>query len=252
MNTGARDAANLCWKIAMIIRGSASKKLLDTYEEERREHARATIDYSVRVGRLANIRSRGLALARDLAFAAANLLPSVRRYFREMRHLPRPAFKQGLLVRDGEADDGLTGRILPRLLLVRSDGVSCSVDDVAGIRFALIGLGVGRDAFDRTVRHPLWKRLDPHLITVNVDHRGNEDDFRPADDRGRALLARHQGRILVLRPDRYVAGSATPERFEALSDQLQDLLMPPVPGSARVSASPVLGAGEPLAHIGRP
>jgi len=252
MNTGARDAANLCWKLAAVLRSQLCAIVLASYETERRDHIREIVDYSVRVGRLANIRSRPLAVMRDAAFALANIFPSVRRYFREMRHLPRPAFKQGLLVRDGEADDGLTGRILPRLLLVRSDGVSCSVDDFAGTGFALIGLGVGRDAFERTVRHPVWKRLDPRLITVNVDHAGKEDDFRPADDRGRALLARHQGRILVLRPDRYVAGSATPERFEALSDQLQDLLMPPVPGSARVSASPFLGAGEPLAHIGRP
>jgi 2-polyprenyl-6-methoxyphenol hydroxylase-like FAD-dependent oxidoreductase len=35
MNTGIQDAANLSWKLAQVIRGSAPMKLLETYEEER-------------------------------------------------------------------------------------------------------------------------------------------------------------------------------------------------------------------------
>lgn len=35
MNTGLQDAYNLCWKIAMVLKGSAKETLLDTYNEER-------------------------------------------------------------------------------------------------------------------------------------------------------------------------------------------------------------------------
>src|SRR5208283_2923393 len=35
MNTGIQDANNLSWKIAMVIRGQANAKLLDSYSEER-------------------------------------------------------------------------------------------------------------------------------------------------------------------------------------------------------------------------
>lgn len=35
MNTGLQDAYNLAWKLAMVIKGKASEKLLDTYEAER-------------------------------------------------------------------------------------------------------------------------------------------------------------------------------------------------------------------------
>lgn len=35
MNTGLQDAYNLAWKLAMVITGKASEKLLDTYETER-------------------------------------------------------------------------------------------------------------------------------------------------------------------------------------------------------------------------
>jgi 2-polyprenyl-6-methoxyphenol hydroxylase-like FAD-dependent oxidoreductase len=35
MNTGIQDAANLAWKLALVVRGDAPPTLLDTYEEER-------------------------------------------------------------------------------------------------------------------------------------------------------------------------------------------------------------------------
>jgi 3-(3-hydroxy-phenyl)propionate hydroxylase len=36
MNSGLRDAANLAWKLAAVIRGEIGAGLLDTYEQERR------------------------------------------------------------------------------------------------------------------------------------------------------------------------------------------------------------------------
>ncbi len=36
MNTGIQDAYNLAWKLALVIGGAASEKLLDGYEAERR------------------------------------------------------------------------------------------------------------------------------------------------------------------------------------------------------------------------
>lgn len=35
MNTGMQDGHNLAWKLAMVVRGEADEKLLDSYEEER-------------------------------------------------------------------------------------------------------------------------------------------------------------------------------------------------------------------------
>jgi 2-polyprenyl-6-methoxyphenol hydroxylase-like FAD-dependent oxidoreductase len=35
MNTGMQDAINLCWKLAMVIKGQAKPELLETYSEER-------------------------------------------------------------------------------------------------------------------------------------------------------------------------------------------------------------------------
>jgi 2-polyprenyl-6-methoxyphenol hydroxylase-like FAD-dependent oxidoreductase len=43
-NTGIHDAHNLAWKLALVIRGHASPKLLDTYAMERKPVARFTVE----------------------------------------------------------------------------------------------------------------------------------------------------------------------------------------------------------------
>jgi 2-polyprenyl-6-methoxyphenol hydroxylase-like FAD-dependent oxidoreductase len=46
MNTGIQDAYNIGWKLGLVVRGRASDRLLDTYEEERRPIARAVLSGS--------------------------------------------------------------------------------------------------------------------------------------------------------------------------------------------------------------
>lgn len=67
MNTGIQDAANLCWKIAAIERGSnARESLLDSYEEERAEVGRALLARTERALKLFTSANPLLLEARDL------------------------------------------------------------------------------------------------------------------------------------------------------------------------------------------
>jgi 3-(3-hydroxy-phenyl)propionate hydroxylase len=52
MCSGVRDAVNLAWKLAAVLRGEASDGLLDSYEGERRPHTEAVIGLSIQAGRL--------------------------------------------------------------------------------------------------------------------------------------------------------------------------------------------------------
>jgi 2,4-dichlorophenol 6-monooxygenase len=47
LNTAVGDAYNLCWKIAAVLRGQASNKLLDTYEPERKPVGARAVQRSV-------------------------------------------------------------------------------------------------------------------------------------------------------------------------------------------------------------
>ena len=49
MNTGIQDGYNLAWKLAMVVRGKAEQKLLETYNEERLPNAKRLLQTTDRV-----------------------------------------------------------------------------------------------------------------------------------------------------------------------------------------------------------
>jgi FAD binding domain len=67
MNTGLQDAANLGWKLAMVLRGHARAELLDTYDEERHPVHAAVRHGTDRMFRTFVVRNPVLKLARDVA-----------------------------------------------------------------------------------------------------------------------------------------------------------------------------------------
>ena len=67
-----RDAFNLAWKLALVIKGKAGDELLDTYQQERRDHAKAMIDLSVTAGNVLAPPKRWHGAVRD-GFPAAEL-----------------------------------------------------------------------------------------------------------------------------------------------------------------------------------
>ncbi len=229
LNTGARDVANLTWKIAAVLHGEIGINALASYDPERRGNVKDTVDYSVRIGRLANIRFWPAALARDAFFALANLFPPVRRYFREMRYMPKPRLKAGLVVAADGADAALAGCVFPRPTLLDLDGLRASFDARTGPGFALVGVAVGPKAVADAARHPVWQTLKPVLMSLsgakgNLATVADVPVFRVADGPAQAALSAYDGRIVIVRPDRYVAGAAPPAAFGAVSDAFGRLL----------------------------
>jgi len=65
---GLRDAANLWWKLDLVLRDLAPDALLDTYGRERGPHAQAVIDLAIEMGKLICVADVEEARARDVAF----------------------------------------------------------------------------------------------------------------------------------------------------------------------------------------
>ena len=53
MNTGIQDAYNLAWKIALVLKGAAAERILDTYNEERLPNAKRLLQTTDRMFNLA-------------------------------------------------------------------------------------------------------------------------------------------------------------------------------------------------------
>lgn len=222
-NSGVRDAANLAWKLAAICRGRARPDLLDTYDAERRTHAKAMIDLSTTIGRVISPTDRRVAMARDLALRALNVVPPVKRYITEFRFKPMPRYRAGAVVGAVDAAERSNiGRLLVQPAVDLPGGRTARLDDVLGPWFALVVWGNDpREVVDQPARAAL-DRLGVRLVQVRPSNALVLPDVEPllaagvrvVGDRGRtikALVETSGEAVLLVRPDRIVAAACRPE-----------------------------------------
>ncbi|MGC1738058.1 bifunctional 3-(3-hydroxy-phenyl)propionate/3-hydroxycinnamic acid hydroxylase [Mycobacterium sp.] len=257
-NSGIRDAANLGWKLAAVVNGYAGDALLDTYDVERRKHARAMIDLSTMVGRVISPTNRRVAAARDLLVRSASIVPSLKRYVLEMRFKPMPRYEQGAVVHpEPRRADSPVGTLFVQPLVDTREQQNVLLDDVLGGWFAVLCWSnnpreiVGATAFAN------WKALGAKFVAARpltqlhwAGH--DEPDVVVVGDRGGQLKAwfdTHQESVLFLRPDRCIAGACIAQLAPELSASLFDVLTL-TPGGNR-AASPVLYVPQPAAESAR-
>jgi FAD binding domain len=87
MNTGLQDAYNLAWKLALVIRGKAEEKILETYQQERLPIARKLVHTTDRVF--------GITVSQNpfVVFWRVHVMPRVVALIPKEKHLLRFAFR---------------------------------------------------------------------------------------------------------------------------------------------------------------
>jgi 3-(3-hydroxy-phenyl)propionate hydroxylase len=233
LNSGLRDAANLAWKATAVLRGQGGLELLDSYGAERRPHVRAMVDLSVRMGAVMMTRSRARATTRDLSFTVGQRLPLFRRFFREMRFKPPATYGAGLFV--GAGDGGVVGSMLVQPWVLDELGALTRLDEVTGPGFALLGIDLAPGALG-ALSAPLWSRLEAARVEVVFDDRLPRPGIGAisvADADG--LLAEQlgplRGKVVLVRPDRFIAGAFDPAGEQAFAAALQRGLGEPEPAA---------------------
>jgi 3-(3-hydroxy-phenyl)propionate hydroxylase len=225
LNSALRDAQNLAWKLAAVVRGESSTTLLDSYENERRPHAEAMIKLSVRLGRWMMTTSRRRALVRDLGVRTALLLPPARRYIAEMRYKPAQRYSAGIISRASVPSD-LLGAMLPQPLVLDPAGRVQALDDVLGPWFSVVAvdppqpLPVPRGSW-------LWGTLQARPVKIRTGDRSARSDeawTSVATCAPEPELERHRGMMLLVRPDRIVAAAFVAANLPELEAALKELL----------------------------
>jgi 2-polyprenyl-6-methoxyphenol hydroxylase-like FAD-dependent oxidoreductase len=74
MNTGIQDAFNLAWKMALVLRGRAPAQLLGSYQLEREPVARAVLNLTDRITRMATVRNSFAQSVRDFVLPVVGRL----------------------------------------------------------------------------------------------------------------------------------------------------------------------------------
>lgn len=231
-NSGIRDAANLAWKLVLAVKGLAGDKLLDSYEQERRDHAKAMIDLSVMAGHVLAPPKAWQGKLRDAVSWLLNYLPPIKRYFLEMRFKPMPTYAHGLVVPCPEAgENSPVGRMFIQPW-VDFDGATQRLDEVIGSNFAVIAWGTDPLKGVSAKQRAVWEQLGTRFISVvpsvqlRHDESLSESVLRIGDQQGRlkSWFGAQPMSIAVLRPDRFVAGLAGPQTLNELLERLVDEL----------------------------
>jgi 3-(3-hydroxy-phenyl)propionate hydroxylase len=221
LNSGLRDAANLCWKLAEVLAGRAGEALLDTYDPERRPHARAVIDLSVRLGRIVMTTRRRRAWLRDMAVCAAMRTRPGRRYLTEMRYRPANRVTSAAVVRlDGTAHQ-MVGAPLPQPLVLHGPEHRLTrLDDVLGPGWSLLGIDVPDGSWPAGGL-PAATRIDVALDDRAPRPRPGLAGIADADGRLQRYCAGLAGQFVLVRPDRLVAAVFSPAQATRVSAALR-------------------------------
>ena len=243
-NSGMRDALNLAWKLALVIKGLAADSLLDSYEQERRDHAKAMIDLSVLAGHVLAPPKRWQGTLRDGVSWLLNYVPPVKRYFLEMRFKPMPQYTRGALIVPSEKGSP-TGKMFIQPQVLTDAGTTVLLDEVIGENFAIIAWGCDPTWGLTAAQITQWKNLGTRFIQVLPDVQlrapsdAGDDVIRVGDSSGRLRewFARGNSSIALVRPDRFVAGVAIPQTVGQACDELARALkvLPQTAANAVVS-----------------
>ncbi|MFE3188409.1 bifunctional 3-(3-hydroxy-phenyl)propionate/3-hydroxycinnamic acid hydroxylase [Nocardia sp. NPDC059240] len=250
MNSGVRDADNLSWKLEAIVKRGAALALLDSYESERRPHAKAMISLSVLNKNLVSVDNKAVAAARDVVLTGSLRVPGLAGWIREAKMKPSPRFRRGAYFGlPRRRLRGVEGTLAPQPEVRTYDGRHRRLDDVLGQGFSVIGYGVDPRTTLSGDDLAALRALGSRFVTVYAlggrpqgvpgDGRSIGDDFADIEDhtgmltRWFAKAGVRNGGLLLLRPDRYVFGTAAAGRGDQLVAELvSQLALAPTRGSA--------------------
>ncbi|MFK3982421.1 bifunctional 3-(3-hydroxy-phenyl)propionate/3-hydroxycinnamic acid hydroxylase [Micromonospora sp. NPDC050397] len=236
MSSGFRDAANVAWKLDLVLRGLADEQTLDTYPVERRQHVQHAIGISVNLGRvicqtdpaaaadrdemMMAVRKRGIAPTRP-----PSVVESLAEGFLQDAALRPPGAPVGHLVPQGR---------------VTRDGRTALFDEVVGLGFALISTESPDDLLDLDRLRFLEELGVRFARLLPADDPAGAQAPAVVDAEGVYLdYLGGMGTIAVLvRPDFYLFGAArTAAELAALVDDLRQQLLR--------SDRPVVAGGQP-------
>ncbi len=211
MNSGIRDAHNLAWKVASVVRGQIGPHIFDTYEIERRAHTSAMIRLALQMGTVMAPRHLWSAWVIQNMFRLLGIFPSAQAYVAQMKYKPKPRFLSGFLFFNGQRkSQTIVGSLFPQPSVETREGEKVLLDEILGNGFALLALTARPDLAFASTRQPLWSHLNIRRVAVlplEAPWRESSGStlVRERDHALSTIRAEYAEHLILLRPDHYVA-----------------------------------------------
>ncbi len=198
MCAGMRDAANLAWKLDLVLSGRAEERLLDTYTSERLPHVQSTIQFSVELGKIICISDPEEAHMRDEHLLAARKPPA-------QGGLPLPSFLPGPgLFLEG---DTLAGQMFLQRE-VACEGSRGLFDDLVGRGFCLISTVGDPDQHLSPEDQAFFRSIGGHSASVRSSRDEHANHVIDLSGAYAEWFAARNCAVVLTRPDCAIYGTA--------------------------------------------
>jgi 3-(3-hydroxy-phenyl)propionate hydroxylase len=207
LSAGIRDAVNLAWKLALVLRGDAAPSVLSTYAEERKPHVSTIVALAKEFGLIIGELDPVKANARDKKLRAE--LQSGQAQTNRQKFIPD--LTGGLIAPGAPA----AGTLFPQPDIVTLSGTAM-LDDVLAPEFLIAA-----------VSPDVLKALTPESLAIWDGLRGQRIVVKETGTLFADWLQQHGIVAAVVRPDRAVFGGArTADELNALVATLAARLKP--------------------------
>jgi 3-(3-hydroxy-phenyl)propionate hydroxylase len=193
MSAGVRDAANLCWKLAAVLRGQAPDSLLDSYQAERKPHVTEVTRRACFVGRIITERNRVIAAMRNHVLRALTRLPSVAAGLEKLTWVPDARYEEGFFAAGRHRAIGWQ---IPQPWVTDANGATVRLDDVLGWQWTIVHIGA------QPAGGQAWTELGVPAIRIS----------EPTLVR---WLQRMKASAVVVRPDGFIYAATKPGQILA-------------------------------------
>jgi 3-(3-hydroxy-phenyl)propionate hydroxylase len=202
-----RDVANLAWKLVQVMKYGAPADLLCAYQDERRPHVETVIHHAKEFGLIIGELDMHRAISRDEELGRllrSGAMNTVRQGF-------IPDLKAGIIAKS----DPLAGTIFVQPDVLDAHGNISRFDNLVPPRFLIVAADERPHSWLEEEEAESWFKVGGFLVSVG--RRGNSPNqsahhgtlaFEEVGDRFRNWLDSTGARAAVVRPDRYVYGTA--------------------------------------------
>jgi 3-(3-hydroxy-phenyl)propionate hydroxylase len=205
MQSGIRDAFNICWKLREVLACRLPASLLSSYEPERAPHVAMATRISEQMGRIIKAQMTGKEKAMAMVGGLLGKLgmeppPSP-------LGLP-PSISSGWIA-GSVGKQSAVGKMVPQPMISSSKGKRGRLDDVLGHGFVLLGAGIDPRTLLSATEQAGWDALGARYIAVCSGDQSptSDEDVIDLDGVLLAWMRAHRTQAVALRPDRFVAAA---------------------------------------------
>jgi 3-(3-hydroxy-phenyl)propionate hydroxylase len=238
--SGLRDASNLAWKLSWVLQGKAHENILNSYNAERRPHAKKIINLALFLGKLIMPKNMLMAFVIHGLMKATRWIPGCRSLFEEMKIKPENTFNSGMFLRvrgrnrlrAGSTISQIRGHYMGSAPAQRSD-------DPIGTNLVLIGIDADPTLHLSTQSAEKWRKLGGEIWHW---HRVGNTSQSPTFISKRFAISGDafgkkippNGWLAVVRPDRCILVEGPVEMVNQMIDEAFSLLAEPTASAAQV------------------